>query len=76
MSKFFQPTNRMYRCFVVNGRTGEGVDELKASLKDNKTALMGPSGVGKSTINKSHFALRFDGNWRYKRQDKKRKAYD
>lgn len=40
----------MYRCFVVNGRTGEGVDELKASLKDKKTALMGPSGVGKSTI--------------------------
>ena len=23
----------MYRCFVVNGRTGEGVDELKASLR-------------------------------------------
>lgn len=40
----------IYRCFVVNGRTGEGVDDLKASLKDKKTALMGPSGVGKSTI--------------------------
>ena len=64
----------MYRCFVVNGRTGEGVDDLKASLKDKKTALMGPSGVG-SRLLQPHFALRFDGNWRYKRQDKKRKAY-
>ena len=40
----------IYKCFVVNGRTGEGVDDLKASLKNKKTALMGPSGVGKSSI--------------------------
>ena len=40
----------IYKCFVVNGRTGEGVDDLKASLNNKKTALMGPSGVGKSSI--------------------------
>ena len=40
----------IYKCFVVNGRTGEGVDDLKAPLKNKKTALMGPSGVGKSSI--------------------------
>ena len=43
----------IYRCFVVNGRTGEGVDDLKASLKDKKTALMGPSGVGSRLLQTS-----------------------
>jgi ribosome biogenesis GTPase / thiamine phosphate phosphatase len=36
---------------AVSARTGEGLDEFRASLEPNKTAvLLGSSGVGKSTI--------------------------
>ncbi|MFA7662258.1 MAG: ribosome small subunit-dependent GTPase A [Anaerovoracaceae bacterium] len=39
-----------YPCFLVNGLTGEGLEEIKASLKGSSAALVGPSGVGKSTL--------------------------
>ena len=39
------------RIFAVSNVTGEGIDELTALLKNNKTAaLLGSSGVGKSSL--------------------------
>lgn len=39
-----------YTLFTTNGKTGEGIEILKKSLKDKITVFAGPSGVGKSTI--------------------------
>lgn len=39
-----------YRVMAVSGKTGEGVDEVKAVLKNRLTAFTGNSGVGKSTL--------------------------
>lgn len=41
---------RVYPVVCVNGITGEGADELRSLIKGRRTALAGPSGVGKSTI--------------------------
>jgi len=40
----------IYPIVSVCGKTGEGVDELAALMKDRKCALAGPSGAGKSTL--------------------------
>lgn len=40
----------LYPLFFVSGKSGDGVDELKAALKGKQAALAGPSGVGKSTL--------------------------
>ena len=37
-------------CLFACAKTGEGIDELKTSLKGKITTVAGPSGVGKSTI--------------------------
>ena len=39
-----------YEVLLVSAITGEGVDELKALLKDKTTLIAGQSGVGKSTL--------------------------
>ena len=39
-----------YESLFLNGKTGEGIEDLKKHLKDNITVFCGPSGVGKSTI--------------------------
>lgn len=39
-----------YPCSTLSAREGEGLEELKADLKDKITLLSGHSGVGKSTI--------------------------
>lgn len=39
-----------YRVITVCGKTGVGVDEVKAVLKNRLTAFTGNSGVGKSTL--------------------------
>lgn len=39
-----------YRVMAVSGKTGVGVDEVKALLKNRLTAFTGNSGVGKSTL--------------------------
>lgn len=39
-----------YRLLFVSSATGEGMDELKLLMADKKSALAGPSGVGKSSI--------------------------
>jgi len=39
-----------YPCSKLCAKSGEGLDELKAELKDKITLLSGHSGVGKSTI--------------------------
>lgn len=41
---------KAYRVVTVSGKTGEGLEELKALIKGKKAALAGPSGVGKSSI--------------------------
>lgn len=43
--------------FVVSARSGEGVKELKAALKGTVHAFGGQSGVGKSTLINSLYAL-------------------
>jgi len=39
-----------YRVIYASAITGEGVDELVTQLKDRVSALVGPSGVGKSSL--------------------------
>lgn len=39
-----------YPCHVISALNGDGIDELKALLKDKTTLLSGHSGVGKSTL--------------------------
>ena len=39
-----------YTCITTSAVTGEGLDELRAALKDHITVLSGQSGVGKSTL--------------------------
>ena len=39
-----------YRVIAVSGKTGVGVDEVKALLENRLTAFTGNSGVGKSTL--------------------------
>jgi ribosome biogenesis GTPase len=39
-----------YQCFQVSAKSGEGVEQLRALLKDKVTLLSGNSGVGKSTM--------------------------
>jgi ribosome biogenesis GTPase len=39
-----------YPCSRLSARNGDGMEELKAGLKDNITLLSGHSGAGKSTI--------------------------
>lgn len=39
-----------YPCYAVSAKTGEGVSEVKALLKDKITLLSGNSGVGKSSL--------------------------
>lgn len=40
----------LYPVLPVSGVTGQGVEELAAALAGKKSALAGPSGVGKSTL--------------------------
>ncbi len=40
----------IYPTVFISGRTREGIDQLRNIMKGRKTALAGPSGVGKSTI--------------------------
>ena len=42
--------NSVYNVIGVSTKTGEGMDELLSVIKGQKTALAGPSGVGKSAI--------------------------
>ena len=39
-----------YKVIQMSTKTGEGVEDLLTLIKDKKTALAGPSGVGKSSI--------------------------
>lgn len=39
-----------YDVIRTNGKTGEGIEELREKLKDRISVFAGPSGVGKSTI--------------------------
>lgn len=39
-----------YKVIATNGRTGEGIDELKDAIKGGISVFSGPSGVGKSSI--------------------------
>jgi ribosome biogenesis GTPase / thiamine phosphate phosphatase len=39
-----------YTCLLISAMTGQGMDDLKAIIKDKTTLLCGQSGVGKSTV--------------------------
>ncbi len=39
-----------YKILVTSAKTGEGLDELKRTVESKTTVLIGPSGVGKSSI--------------------------
>lgn len=39
-----------YKVILVSSKTGQGIAELESMIKGRKTALAGPSGVGKSSI--------------------------
>jgi ribosome biogenesis GTPase len=42
--------NAGYQTLIVSAETGQGLDELKALLKDKTTLISGHSGVGKSSL--------------------------
>jgi ribosome biogenesis GTPase len=42
--------NAGFKTFVVSAETGDGIDDIKAELKDSVSAFTGNSGVGKSSI--------------------------
>ena len=42
--------SEIYPSVIVNGMTGEGIEDLRQIISGKKVALAGPSGVGKSTI--------------------------
>lgn len=51
MSEFFEIYRKIgFRTFVVNNVTGEGIDEIKAFIDGKICALIGNSGVGKSSL--------------------------
>jgi ribosome biogenesis GTPase len=39
-----------YTCLLTSAATGEGIDALRALLKDRTSVFLGPSGVGKSSL--------------------------
>ena len=39
-----------YRCIRTSAKTGEGLEELRNTFKDRTSVVLGPSGVGKSSI--------------------------
>lgn len=39
-----------YPSLLVSAETGEGIDALRAAFRDSISAVVGPSGVGKSTL--------------------------
>ncbi len=39
-----------FRVLLTSAETGDGLDELKAALKNRRSVLCGPSGVGKSSL--------------------------
>lgn len=39
-----------YRCVRASAKTGEGIEELRSFLQGKTSVLMGPSGVGKSSL--------------------------
>lgn len=47
--------NAGFKVITVSALTGEGIEELKAELKDNISAFTGNSGVGKSSLINSLF---------------------
>jgi ribosome biogenesis GTPase len=47
LEKIYEET---YPCLLVNGLSGEGLEEVKKHLTGHSAALVGPSGVGKSTL--------------------------
>ena len=40
----------VYNVVLVSSKTGMGIEDLKSVIRENKVALAGPSGVGKSSI--------------------------
>ncbi len=42
--------NAGFKTYVISAQTGEGLEELKAELKDSVSAFTGNSGVGKSSV--------------------------
>lgn len=40
----------LYNCIMISAKTGQWMEQLKDAMKGKKSALVGPSGVGKTTI--------------------------
>ena len=50
LQRFGEIYGGLYPVFFLCGRTGEGIEALRAALKGRQAALTGPSGAGKSTL--------------------------
>ena len=48
--KLLEIYGHLYHTILISAKTGTGLDSLKDQMKGQKSALIGPSGVGKSTI--------------------------
>lgn len=50
LAELQQIYEELYPVICLSGKTGQGIDVLRSRIQGRKTALAGPSGVGKSTI--------------------------
>lgn len=51
LNRFFEIyTKGKYKIIKTSTKTGEGISDLRQTLKDNITVFAGPSGVGKSSL--------------------------
>ena len=50
LDDFHKAYNGVYPLFVISAKNNTGVDELKKAIEGKQVALVGPSGVGKSTL--------------------------
>ncbi|MCQ4635296.1 ribosome small subunit-dependent GTPase A [Anaerovorax odorimutans] len=50
VSEILEIYRQIYPVVCLSGSTGEGIAELREQMSGKRTALAGPSGVGKSTI--------------------------
>ena len=48
--KLMDTYDDLYKTILISAKTNKGLDSLKKYMKGKKSALVGPSGVGKSTI--------------------------
>lgn len=74
ISKLYQKVG--YKTIKINAEIGEGIEELKESLKNNISVLAGKSGVRQIHNNKPNFRNQKSTNRRNKSKKQKRQKHN